>query len=202
MSGSIWKFPEEADLAEQIREAAATRTPLEIVGGGSKLALGRPVMARRRLMTAQLSGITLHEPGSLTVSVKAGTRLAELQRQLAAERQHLAFEPPDYSDLLGTKGQPTIGGVVACGLSGPRRIHSGAARDALLGVRAGELEDRVGRAAILERADLLEVLALEIDAPAREPVEGRGGHHRRAMNDPGDVRRGVAHRGQVTGVGC
>jgi glycolate oxidase FAD binding subunit len=125
----------EAELAEAIAGAAATGTPLEIRGGGTRAGLGRPVQAEKTLSTNGLSGITLYEPGALTLVAKAGTPLAEIEAALAAEGQMLPFEPMDHRALLGTDGEPTIGGVVACGVSGPRRIQAGACRDAMLGVR-------------------------------------------------------------------
>jgi glycolate oxidase FAD binding subunit len=87
------------------------------------------------LETSGLSGVELYEPGALTLVVRAGTPLAEVETTLAAERQRLAFEPPDLRTLLGRKGTSTIGGVLAANASGPRRVQSGAARDAALGVR-------------------------------------------------------------------
>lgn len=126
---------DEADLAEAVAEAAGAGTPLEIRGGGSRAGLGRPVQAEATLSTAGLSGITLYEPGALTLVVKAGTKVAEIEAALVAEGQMLPFEPMDHRALLGTDGEPTIGGVVACGVSGPRRIQAGACRDAMLGVR-------------------------------------------------------------------
>jgi glycolate dehydrogenase FAD-binding subunit len=125
----------EAELAEAVAEAAAAGTPLEIRGGGTRAGLGRPVQASKTLSTAGLSGITLYEPGALTLVVGAGTPVAEVEATLAAEVQMLAFEPMDHRALLGGQGEPTIGGVVACGVSGPRRIQAGACRDAMLGVR-------------------------------------------------------------------
>ena len=82
-----------------------------------------------------ISGITLYEPGALTLVVRAGTPLAEVEAALAAEGQRLAFEPADWRGLLGTAGDPTVGGMVAANVSGPRRVQAGACRDALLGVR-------------------------------------------------------------------
>lgn len=123
---------DEADLAEAI---AGLTEPVEIRGGGSRLALGRPVQAGTTLSAAGLSGVTLYEPGALTLVAGAGTPLAEIEAMLAAENQRLAFEPMDHRPLLGEGGEPTIGGVTACNVSGPRRVQAGACRDALLGVR-------------------------------------------------------------------
>jgi glycolate oxidase FAD binding subunit len=87
------------------------------------------------LETGGLSGVELYEPGALTLVARAGTPLAEVEHVLAAERQRLAFEPPDLRALLGRDGVSTLGGVLAANASGPRRVQSGAARDAALGVR-------------------------------------------------------------------
>jgi glycolate oxidase FAD binding subunit len=87
------------------------------------------------LETGGLSGVELYEPGALTLVARAGTPLSEVEATLAAERQRLAFEPPDLRTLLGRSGTSTIGGVLSANASGPRRVQSGAARDAALGVR-------------------------------------------------------------------
>lgn len=125
----------EAELSAAIADAAASRTPLEIRGGGTRATLGRPVQAERTLSTAGLSGIRLYEPGALTLVVGAGTPMAEIETALTAENQMLPFEPVDHRALLGTTGEPTIGGAVAVNASGPRRIQRGACRDAMIGVR-------------------------------------------------------------------
>jgi glycolate oxidase FAD binding subunit len=127
--------------AEQLREvvawAAAEETPLEILGAGSKRTLGRPVEADTQIALAGLAGIDLYEPAELVMSAKAATPLAEIEARLFDNHQQLAFEPPDYGVLLaGEPGLGTIGGVIACNLSGPRRIKAGAARDHFLGVQA------------------------------------------------------------------
>ncbi|MCX7644901.1 MAG: FAD-binding protein [Rhodobacteraceae bacterium] len=129
---------DEAELAEAV---AAARGPLRIRGGGTR-PLGSPV-AGEVLSTARLAGITLYEPGALTLVARAGTPLAEVEAALAAEGQRLPFEPIDHRGLLGTSGAPTIGGVVAANASGPRRIAVGAARDFLIGVRFVDGEGRV-----------------------------------------------------------
>lgn len=121
----------EAALAEVISSATG---PLRIEGGGTR-PIGR-VVEDDVLSLSGLRGITLYEPGALTMVVKAGTPVAEIEAALDKERQMLAFEPSDMRVLLGTAGEPTIGGIVAGNVSGPRRVSAvGACRDALLGVR-------------------------------------------------------------------
>ncbi len=124
-------------VEELVAWAAAGETPLEVLGGGSKRALGRPVAAEHAVDLSGLTGISLYEPDELVLSAAVGTTLAEIERTLAAHAQVLAFEPPDLGPLLGAEaGSGTIGGAVACNLAGPRRIKAGAARDHFLGVEA------------------------------------------------------------------
>ena len=126
---------DETELSEAVREAARGGTPLEISGGGTRFGLGRPVQAEGTLSTAAMTGITLYEPGALTLVARAGTPMSEIDAALAAEGQMFAFEPMDHRALLGHAGEPTIGGVVAVAASGPRRLQRGACRDAMIGVR-------------------------------------------------------------------
>ncbi|MCX5570749.1 FAD-binding protein [Kaistia nematophila] len=125
----------EAEIEAIVHEAAQSKSALAIHGGGTR-PIGRPVHAERTLSTQLLTGITLYEPSELVISARAGTPLSEIQETLAANRQRLPFEPIDYRQLLGGHGTPTIGGMTASNSSGPRRIHAGAARDSLIGVRA------------------------------------------------------------------
>lgn len=127
---------DEAELAGIVGNAAAARTPLAIAGGNTRARLGRPVQAAADLSTGRLRGVTLYEPHELVLSARAGTPLAEVEELLAQNRQRLAFEPMDQRPLYGSAGEPTIGAVAAANISGPRRISAGAARDALIGVRA------------------------------------------------------------------
>ncbi|AGA90685.1 FAD/FMN-dependent dehydrogenase [Thioflavicoccus mobilis 8321] len=115
-------------LQERIREAAQTGEALVLRGAGTKDFLGRtpsgtPVTAENH------RGIVGYEPKELVVTARAGTPLAELEATLAEQGQMLAFEPPH----LGAGA--TLGGTIACGLSGPARATTGAARDFVLGVR-------------------------------------------------------------------
>ncbi len=119
---------DEAELAEMIR---AARGPLAVGGGFTR----GPAADGERLTTAGISGIVLHEPGALTLVARAGTPLALVERTLAEAGQRLAFEPMDLRPLLGTSGEPTLGGVIATNAAGPRRVQAGAARDVLLGMR-------------------------------------------------------------------
>lgn len=121
---------DESEMAEAVASAPG---PLRIAGGGTR-PVGRSIDGAA-LSVAGVRGITLYDPGALTLSVRAGTPLSEVEAALAAEGQRLAFEPMDHRPLLKAGGAPTIGGVVAANVSGPRRLQVGAARDALLGVR-------------------------------------------------------------------
>jgi len=125
----------EAEAASIIADAAARRAPLSIVGGGTKRGLGRPTQTQDELSSLGLSGISLHEPSELVIAARTGTPLAEVEAALAAKGQCLPFEPMDYRTLLGSGGEPTIGGMAAANLSGPRRIKAGACRDSFLGAR-------------------------------------------------------------------
>ena len=125
----------ETEAADVVREARAARRPLAIQGGGTRAGLGRPVQADAVLSTRAMSGIVFHEPAELVIRAKAGTPMREIEASLAAHGQFLPFEPMDHRAVYATQGEPTIGAVAACNISGPRRIIGGAARDSLIGVR-------------------------------------------------------------------
>src|SRR3984893_12533177 len=143
--------PRDAKEVEQtIGWALAEGKTLELIGRGTKRAIGRAARWCSTLDLSGLSGVTLYEPEELVLSAKAGTPLAEIEALVAASRQELAFEPMDYGMLLGGgSGAGTIGGAIAANLSGPRRIKAGAARDHFLGVTAvsgrGEIFKSGGR---------------------------------------------------------
>lgn len=132
----------ELELAEAVR---STRGSLAIRGGGTRA----PQAEGDVLSIAGLTGITLYEPGALTMTAGAGTSMSEIGEALAAEGQRLAFEPWDACAVLGRSGTPTLGGCVATNASGPRRVSAGACRDAILGLRfvdgSGEILKNGGR---------------------------------------------------------
>ncbi|MEJ6021246.1 glycolate oxidase subunit GlcE [Ramlibacter sp. PS4R-6] len=114
-------------VTQRIRDAAQRGETLRIRGGGTKDFYGEPARGEE-LSTLGLSGITAYEPSELVVTVRAGTRLAELEAVLAERGQCLAFEPLHFAE--GT----TVGGMVAAGLAGPARASAGPVRDYVLGV--------------------------------------------------------------------
>jgi glycolate oxidase FAD binding subunit len=138
-----------AEAAEAVFWAATEGKKLEIRAGGSKSALGRPGEADAVLDVSRLAGVVDYEPAELVLTARPGTTLKEIEALLALNAQMLSFEPPDWRGLLGTGGEPTLGGAIACNLSGPRRLRAGAARDFFLGFSAvngrGELYKAGGK---------------------------------------------------------
>ncbi len=120
-----------ADICDQIIEsieaARRNREPLSIVAGASKRFLGRTSNGSP-LEVAAHEGIVSYEPGELVLAARAGTRLTEIEATLAERGQALQFEPPSFD------GAATIGGTLACNMSGPARPWSGSVRDAVLGI--------------------------------------------------------------------
>ncbi|WP_439850915.1 glycolate oxidase subunit GlcE [Pseudomonas syringae] len=114
-------------LLEQVSQALHDATPLRIQGGNSKAFLGRPVTGET-LDTREHRGIVSYDPTELVITARAGTPLSEMMQALDAAGQMLPCEPPD-------SGTATLGGMVAAGLSGPRRPWSGSVRDFVLGTR-------------------------------------------------------------------
>lgn len=133
---------DEAELAGFVADSRAAGRRLRIEGGGTRLPSGG-VAADTRLATRDMAGIVTYEPGELTLIARVGTPVEEIEATLAAEGQALAFEPMDHRVLLGSNGTPTIGGMVAANISGPRRVQAGACRDHLLGVRFVDGQGRI-----------------------------------------------------------
>ncbi|HSM29427.1 MAG TPA: glycolate oxidase subunit GlcE [Woeseiaceae bacterium] len=117
-----------ADLLEQVREAVAKQRPLCVVGGNSKKHIGREQAGDPADM-GTFAGVVDYQPSELVITVRAGTTVSELQKVLADENQVLASDPPAFN------GKATVGGALACNLSGPSRPWQGSIRDHVLGVR-------------------------------------------------------------------
>ncbi len=133
---TLFQPADAAEAQDVVAWAAAEQQALEIVAGGSKRGLGRPVQAEHRLDLSRIAGIVDYDPPELVLTARAATPMAEISAQLAARQQMLAFEPPDWRGLLGGGGEPTLGGVIACNIAGPRRVRAGAGRDHFLGFEA------------------------------------------------------------------
>ena len=134
-----------ADQVEGFRARILERKPLRLRGGGSKDFYGGP-LAGEVLDTRGHQGIVNYEPTELVITARCGTPLAELESALAARRQFLACEPPNFAGATvggGGSGGATVGGAVAAGLSGPRRAAVGSLRDFVLGVKIMDGEGRV-----------------------------------------------------------
>ena len=111
---------------ERIATATASKSPLRIKGNGTKDWYGQSLQGEV-LDTTAYSGIIAYDPTELVITARAGTSLREIGKALSEKNQMLAFEPPRFDGLA------TIGGIVASGLSGPRRQAVGAVRDFVLG---------------------------------------------------------------------
>jgi len=131
------KGRDAGDVEEAVRDALAAEQPLEIVGHGSKRAIGLPMATNAVLDLSALNAVTSYEPNELIVTVQAGAPMADLLSLIDSKNQQFAFDPMDTSVLLGTpRGAGTVGGMIAAGLAGPRRIKAGGVRDHLLGANA------------------------------------------------------------------
>jgi glycolate dehydrogenase FAD-binding subunit len=123
------------ELQSMLAPYIEARKPIEIVGSGSKSRIGRPMQTAATVSTASMMGISMYEPTELVMSAYAGTPLIQIEAELAAHNQMLAFEPIDLGPATGGRGgTQTIGSVFATNNSGSRRIAVGGARDHLLGI--------------------------------------------------------------------
>ncbi|HVU49251.1 MAG TPA: FAD-binding protein, partial [Polyangia bacterium] len=133
----------EDDVVGLVRAAAGEGRALVTEGGGTKRHVGAAAPAGARLVRLGRLARVVHEPADMIVSVGAGAPLAEVQRLLAAHEQWLPLDPPFV------RGGATLGGILATGSSGPRRLGYGTAKDLLLGVRLvgaqGQLTKSGGR---------------------------------------------------------
>jgi len=132
-----------AEVSAALREAAGAGLTVRARGGGTRSGWGPPVPDPDLLL--DLSGLELdggqgssgrrveHAAGDMVVRVAAGVPLVVLARELAAAGQQFALDLPSYDD--GTVlTDATVGGALAVGVAGPRRLRYGRPRDLLLGV--------------------------------------------------------------------
>jgi glycolate dehydrogenase FAD-binding subunit len=130
------KVRDAKDVEEVVRAAIASEQPLEIIGHGTRRAIGHPMATNAVLDLSALNAVSAYEPNELIITVQSGAPLADVQSLIDSKNQQFAFEPMDTSALLGASGNGTIGGMIGAGLAGPRRIRAGGARDHLLGAHA------------------------------------------------------------------
>jgi glycolate oxidase FAD binding subunit len=156
----------EDEVAEIIRHAVAKKQRIVIRGGATRTGLHTSDADAVQLSTRALTGITLYEPSEMVISARAGTPLSEVEALLATKGQHLTFEPMDHRALYGSTGEPTIGAVAACNISGPRRIQAGAARDSLIGLRFVNGQGEVIRAGgrVMKNVTGLDLVKLQAGA--------------------------------------
>jgi glycolate oxidase FAD binding subunit len=131
------KVRDAQEVEDAVRAAIAGEQPLEIIGHGTKRRVGQPMATNAVLELSALNAVVAYEPNELIITVQAGAPVADVLSLIDSRNQQFAFEPMNTSLLLGTiETEGTIGGMIAAGLAGPRRIKSGGARDHLLGAHA------------------------------------------------------------------
>ncbi len=132
----IYSPVSEKEVSDFIYESYQENSPIEIVGQNSKK-IGRIIQCSKTLSLEKINGIIEYYPEELYIKVKVGTSLEEIENALETKNQTFGFEPIDLGYLYHGKSHGgTIGGVVACNLSGPRRFKVGSLRDHLLGFKA------------------------------------------------------------------
>jgi glycolate oxidase FAD binding subunit len=132
------KVSSEADIVEFVRAARADKSSFEIVAGGTRRNVGRPMLdssgsSLPQLDVSDFSGVLKYEPEELILTAAPATPLSEIIAVLAEKNQRLGFDPADWSRLLGSNGVATLAGAVSCDASGSGRLRHGGARDSLLG---------------------------------------------------------------------
>lgn len=115
------------ELIEHVLSARSSGDALSIQGANSKAFSGRQAQGTV-LDTSAHRGIIDYNPVELVLTARAATPLHEIQAALSEHGQILSFEPPNFA------GQSTLGGTLACNLSGPARPWGGSVRDHVLGL--------------------------------------------------------------------
>jgi glycolate oxidase FAD binding subunit len=131
----IYSPSSEHEVADFIKNCNSQEFPIEITGHNSK-PIGRLIQCSKSLNLKNLSGIIEYFPEELYIKVKSGTPLDLIEKELDKKNQELSFEPSDMGFLYnGKSNKGSVGGAVACNLSGSRRFRAGALRDHILGFR-------------------------------------------------------------------
>ena len=130
------KVTHEDQVVEFVRAAREARSPFEIVAGGTRRSVGKPVGDLPMLDVSGLSGIIKYEPAELIITAQPATPLTEIKAVLAEKGQRLGFDPADWSRLLASNGAATLAGAASADASGSGKLRHGGARDSLLGFRA------------------------------------------------------------------
>ena len=126
------------EAAALLRVAAGLGLAVVVRGGGSRLSWGTPPSHCDLVIdTARMPAILEHEAGDLVARVQAGARMGDVAAQLARAGQEIALDVPAFA---------TVGGVVASGLAGPRRLHYGTPRDLLIGITVVRADGTVAKA--------------------------------------------------------
>jgi len=125
-----------SQVLDFVRTAHAGKAPFEIVAGGTRRGVGKPLAELPLLDVSGLSGILKYEPEELMITAAPATPLAEINAVLAEKNQRLGFDPADWSKLLKSNGVATLGGAASSDASGSGKLRHGGARDSLLGFQA------------------------------------------------------------------
>jgi len=138
-AGPVVLAESEEEVQRVIRWASEAGVAIIPRGRGAYAGYGNPVNREAVILSLErMSGVLEHSVGDLTVTVQAGTPLAALQEYLSGRGQFLPLDPP-RPELT------TVGGAVMTGVTGPKRLKYGTARDWVIGLRVVLADGRVIR---------------------------------------------------------
>lgn len=138
IAAAVARPADAASCAATIAEASRERRTLRVRGAGTKDHLGELYPTDGVLETTALVGVVDHVPADLTVTVAAGTRLAEVQRALGERGQFLPLDPP-HGDAA------TVGGILAAASDGFGRLRYGGVRDLVIGTATALADGTLAR---------------------------------------------------------
>ena len=127
---------DEVEIQQIIKYCYKKNLPIEIVGNRTKIDIGKKLQCAKTLDMSKFSGIIDYKPEELYITVKAGTSINIVREELKKNKQHLAFEPVNFSKIFKKNlNDGTVGGTLSCNFSGSRRFKVGSARDHILGFK-------------------------------------------------------------------